>query len=198
MMNGHYYCHHSESNWRTPLLLLLFVLLISGAMAKDKPMPPLDVVQSMDLHRYAGTWYETARLPNRFQKQCTGDVTATYTVLENGTIKVVNSCRKLSGQIEEAEGLAKLADKDGPDTKLRVRFAPEFLSFLPFVWGDYWIIDLADDYSYAVVGDPDRKYLWVLSRTPAMDDSVLRGILDRVQQKGYDLTGLIRTMQSGR
>jgi apolipoprotein D and lipocalin family protein len=183
---------------RTPLLLSLFVLLISGTVAKDQPMQPLSVVPSVDLHRYAGTWYEIARLPNWFQKQCTGDVTARYTVLDNGTIEVVNTCLKVSGQIEKAEGMAKQADKNGPNTKLRVRFAPKILSFLPFVWGDYWIIDLADDYSYAVVGDPDRKYLWVLSRTPVMDDSLLQGVLDRVKEKGYDLAGLIRTQHTAK
>jgi apolipoprotein D and lipocalin family protein len=186
----------TRSIMRTPLLLSLFLVLISDAVAKDKPVPPLSVVQSVDLIRYAGTWYEIVRLPNWFQKQCTGDVTATYTLLDDGTIKVVNSCQKVSGQIEKAEGLAKQADKNGPSTKLKVRFAPRILSFLPFVWGDYWIIDLADDYSYVAVGDPDRKYLWVLSRTPVMCDSVLQDILDRVKQKGYDLTGLIRTQQT--
>jgi apolipoprotein D and lipocalin family protein len=194
--------HHSETNcmahpiMRTVLLASVFVLFFSNSMAKDEPVQTLTVVPTVDLTRYAGTWYEIARLPNWFQKQCTGDVTATYTILEDGTIKVVNSCRKVSGRIEKAEGLAKQADKTGPIAKLKVRFAPKILSFLPFVWGDYWIIDLADDYSFAVVGDPDRKYLWVLSRTPVMDDSVLQGVLDHVKQKGYDLTGLIRTRQT--
>ncbi len=77
-----------------------------------------------------------------------------------------------------------------------MRFAPAFLSFLPFVWGNYWIIDLATDYSYAVIGEPDREYLWVLSRTPHMDEALLTKVLDRVRDgQGYDLTGLIRTKQ---
>jgi apolipoprotein D and lipocalin family protein len=145
-----------------------------------------------------GTWYEIARLPNWFQKQCAGEVTATYTLLDDGAIKVVNRCRKETGQTAEAEGRAKRASGDGPNTKLRVRFAPRILSFLPFVWGNYWIIVLSPDYSYAVVGDPARKYLWVLSRTSTMDDTTLQSVLDQVKQKGYDLTGLIRTMQSSR
>ena len=118
---------------RALLIVSLFVLISLGANAKNNPMPPLDVVQSVDLQRYAGIWYEIARLPNWFQKQCAGDVTATYTLLDDGTIKVVNSCRKVSGQIEKAEGLAKQAFKDGPNSKLKVRFAPAVLSFLPFV-----------------------------------------------------------------
>lgn len=161
-------------------------------------MQPLEVVPSVDLDRYAGTWFEIARLPNWFQEQCAGDVTATYTLLEDGTIKVVNRCRKETGQTAEAEGRAKRADSDGPNTKLRVRFAPALLSLLPFVWGNYWIIVLSPDYSYAVVGEPTRKYLWVLSRTPAMDETTLQGILDQVKQKGYDLSGLIRTKQTAR
>ena len=181
---------------RTLILLSLFVMLISGAMAKDKPVQPLTVVPTVDLTRYAGTWYEIARLPNWFQKQCTGDVTATYSLLEDGTLRVVNSCRKANGETTEAEGRAKLANKGEPNTKLKVRFAPKFLSFLPFVWGDYWIIDLADDYGYAVIGEPSRKYLWVLSRRPIMDDTILQSVLDQVKQQGYDLSGLIRTKQT--
>jgi len=161
-------------------------------------MPPLDVVPWVDLGRYAGSWYEIARLPNWFQKQCAGDVTATYTLLNDGAIQVVNSCRKKNGQIAQAEGRAKLADTDGPNTKLKVRFAPKLLSFLPFVWGNYWIIDLAPDYSYAVIGEPTRKYLWVLSRTPTMDDTILQSVLDQVEQKGYDLSSLIRTQQTAK
>jgi len=141
-------------------------------------------------------WYEIARLPNSFQQQCIEDVTATYTLIDDGTIKVVNKCRKSNGEIDEAEGKVKRASDDTSCAKLKVRFAPAILSFLPFVWGDYWIIDLASDYSYAVVGEPTRKYLWVLSRTPVMDETTLTLILDRIKVKGYDLSGLIRTRQS--
>ena len=156
----------------------------------------LTVVPSVDLNKYAGLWYEIARMPNRFQQQCTEDVTATYTVLGDGTIKVVNTCRKENGEIDQAEGKVKRAGDDTSNAKLKVRFAPAILSVFPFVWGDYWIIDLAPDYSYVVVGEPTRKYLWVLSRTPVMDETKLNIILDRAKAKGYDLTGLIRTKQS--
>jgi apolipoprotein D and lipocalin family protein len=182
----------------TALFLSFLVLLAAVGNAQEKSTQPLEVVPSVDLNKYTGTWYEIARLPFKFQSQCVGDVTATYTLLEDGTIKVVNRCRKQNGEMDEAEGRAKLASKDGPNTKLRVRFAPAFLSFLPFVWGDYWIIDLAADYSYAAIGEPDRKYLWVLSRTPVMDEATFQGIVDRAKQKGYDLTGLIRTQQTGK
>ncbi len=176
------------------LPLLLFLILFTAFVnAQDKSKEPLKVVPEMDIKRYMGIWYEIARLPNSFQKKCISDVTATYTLQDDGIITVVNRCRKENGEIAEAVGRAKRAGDDEPNTKLKVRFAPAFLSFLPFVWGDYWIIALAPDYSYAVVGGPDRKYLWILSRTPIMEDNTFQGILDQVRQNGYDLSGLIKT-----
>ena len=180
-------------NWSVNMLFFSVLTLLPTTWANAQE---LTVVPHVDLNKYAGLWYETARLPNRFQQQCIENVTATYTVLDDGTIKVVNSCRKENGEIDEAEGKVKRAGNDTSNAKLKVRFAPAILSFLPFVWGDYWIIDLASDYSYAVVGEPTRKYLWVLSRTPVMDEVELNIILDSAKVKGYDLTGLIRTKQS--
>ncbi len=150
---------------RMQTILLLF-LLVPAAPSTD-----VRAVASLDLNRYSGTWYEIARYPNRFQKSCAGDVTATYTIQPNGQIEVLNRCRKTDGSLESATGTGRLAYADGPASKLKVRFAPKFLSFLPFVWADYWIIDLAEDYSYAAVGTPDHKYLWILSRTPTMDSA---------------------------
>ncbi len=178
-------------SWAVPLM----AALATGAVAQEKNKTPLMVVPSVDLQRYMGTWYEIARLPNSFQRQCAGDVTATYSLREDGDITVVNRCRKENGEISEATGKAKRASEEGPNTKLKVRFAPAILSFLPFVWGDYWIIDLAPDYAYAVIGEPSRKYFWILSRTPSIDENTLRGILTRARQQGYDLTDLLRTKQ---
>lgn len=161
--------------------------------AQEKAFKTLDVVPSVDMLRYIGTWYEIARLPNRFQEKCAGDVTATYSILDNGEIMVVNRCRQENGEITEAEGRARRASDEGPNTKLKVRFAPAFLSLLPFVWGDYWIIDLAPDYSYAVVSEPERKYLWILARSQEMDEELFGEILGRVRSQGYDITSLIRT-----
>jgi apolipoprotein D and lipocalin family protein len=170
-----------------------FFFLTTHAFPQSRSAEPVNVVDSVDLVRYSGTWYEIVRLPNRFQKDCIGDVTATYTLLDDGDIKVVNRCRKNGGDLSEAEGRARRANGDGPISKLEVRFAPAFLSFLPFVWGDYWILDLASDYSYAVIGEPDREYLWVLARSPKIDDQTLGEILERAKKQGYDLNALIRT-----
>lgn len=181
------------------VLLSSFLLLcmLGGAALADAKRE-LEVVSEVDLERYAGTWHEIARLPNWFQKKCAGDVAATYTLLEDGDIRVVNRCRTESGETSEAVGRAKLASAKGPNTKLKVRFAPGFLAPLPFVWGDYWIIALAPDYSYVAVGEPKRKYCWILARAPAMDDAVLQEVLDQVKAQGYDLSQLIRTQQTQR
>jgi apolipoprotein D and lipocalin family protein len=124
-------------------------------------LPPLTTVEKVELSRYLGTWYEIASFPQSFQRGCTG-TTATYTLRDDGDIDVFNRCRKgsLDGEEDTAQGRARVVDRQS-NAKLEVSF------FRPF-WGDYWIIQLAEDYSYAVVGHPGRDYLWVLSRAPTM------------------------------
>jgi len=180
------------------MLLVPFVLsLLRGSLFAQEDSPrPVEPVPAVDLARYAGTWYEIARFPNRFQKDCTSDVTATYSLLDDGQILVVNRCRTATGEMKEAEGKARRKGEDEPTSKLLVRFAPAFLSFLPFVWADYWVIDLADDYSYAVVGEPSREYLWILARSPVLADETYEGITQRLRQHGYDPALLIRTSHS--
>lgn len=174
-------------------LLLLFASMLVRAERREKE--PLRVVPSVDLSRYAGLWYEVARLPNRFEKKCVSDVTAEYTPRADGRIGVVNRCRKADGRLTAAEGVARPADKKGANSRLKVRFAPAFLSFLPFVWGDYQIIELAPDYSHAVVGDPSRKYLWILSRTPRLDEATYRRLNEAAAAQGFDVSRMIRTRQ---
>ncbi len=178
------------NNLLSPILLLM---LASAASTQEAAKPPLRVLSDVDLARYMGTWYEVARLPFRFEAQCVSDVTATYTLLQDGNVAVVNRCRTKEGGISEAKGLARRTSQSGPAAKLKVRFAPAWLSFLPFVWGDYWIIDLAPDYTYAAIGEPGRKYLWILARTPSLDETTLSDIRVRLEKNGYDLAGLIRS-----
>jgi apolipoprotein D and lipocalin family protein len=182
------------------IILVGCAVFVLAALVKadKKGREPLRVVPSVDLERYAGTWYEIARLPNRFQKKCAGDVAATYTVRSDGGLDVLNRCRKADGQLTEAKGRARVADKRGPNSKLKVRFAPAFLSLLPFVWGDYQVIDLAPDYTYALVGEPGREYLWVLARTPRLDEEVYARALSRATAEGFDVSRLIKTEQTGR
>ncbi len=142
------------------------------------------VVSSVDLNRYAGRWYEIARYPNRFQKQCASDVTAEYVRQPDGRIAVINRCKRADGTWDEAKGVARRAGSDPSNAKLEVRFAPAFLSFLP-VWGDYWVMDLAPDYSHALVGSPDRKYFWVLARS-ANDPDLLTRLEPKIRELGFD------------
>jgi len=179
------------------LSALIPILAMTGVLASAASSQTLEVTPSVDLSRYAGKWYEIARLPNRFQNSCAGEVIADYSLLESNQLKVVNQCRQNNGQTTSAEGEARLAGKSGPNSKLKVRFAPVWLSWLPVVWGDYWIIDLAPDYSFSVVGTPDRKYLWILSRTPQMDDAIYQKIVKQTAAKGFDVSRLVRTRQSG-
>lgn len=150
---------------------------------------PLQVVAPVDLKRYAGLWHEQARLPNRFQKQCTGPVTAEYTLLDDGTVEVRNRCILADGNFDESVGSARVVPVTGQPGagRLEVRFAPEWLSWLPLVWGDYWILKLDRDYQVALVGTPNRKYLWVLSRAPRLDESQLRAELEYARTLGFDV-----------
>jgi len=164
---------------------LAALVLSLPVVAENAPLP---VVPQLDLTRYAGTWHEIARYPNFFERMCVGGVTADYRANPDSTIRVINACRKDDGSTARAEGVARIV----APAKLEVRFAPEWLAFLPFVWADYWVIDLAPDYSYAVVGDPARAYLWILARTPRMDEATYRGILARVADLGFDPERLLR------
>jgi apolipoprotein D and lipocalin family protein len=155
---------------------------------------PLQAVAPVDLQRYAGVWHEQARLPNRFQKKCTGAVTAQYTPLPDGTVEVRNVC-VVAGGVDESVGTAHVVPVAGQPGagRLKVRFAPDWLSWLPMVWGDYWILKLDRDYEVALVGTPDRDFLWVLSRAPRLDEDRLAVELDYARTLGFDVDRVVRT-----
>lgn len=168
---------------------LVLLLVLSSCVTKtDNTMKPLKTVQFVDMDRYIGRWYEIARYEHRFQEGCVGS-RATYTRRDDGKISVLNECYEgsFSGKLRSAKGKAWIVDRES-NAKLKVSF------FWPFA-GDYWIIDLGPEYEYAVVGHPTRKYLWILSRTAAMQEEVYRAILARLQEQEYDITKLIRTEQ---
>ena len=169
------------------LMFVVLAIVTMGTM-EEKKKDELRVVDSVDLSRYVGTWYEIARLPNSFQKKCADSVTANYTVRADGKVDVVNRCRKASGEFTTAKGKAKIVDKQ-TNAKLKVTF------FWPF-YGDYWILDLGQNYEYAVVGDPSRKYLWVLSRTPRMDEGLYQQLLSKMAARGFKTEMMIRTVQT--
>jgi apolipoprotein D and lipocalin family protein len=159
----------------------------------EGPSVSVQTVEKVDLGQYVGQWCEVARFPNRFQRSCTRDVQAIYALRTDGRIDVLNRCRAADGRLIEARGEAYVVD-ERTSAKLKVRFAPAVLSFLPFVWGDYWVVGLATDYSWAVVGSPDRAYLWILSRTPMLDPDRYSEALAAARRSGFDVSRLTKTL----
>ena len=173
---------------REPLLLALLALAALGCAHRGASVPPPEVVPHVDLARYAGTWYEIARFPFRIQEGCFATV-ATYALRPDGRVAVVNQCRRDSfgGELAIARGTAKVLDP-ATNAKLEVTF------FWPFA-GDYWIIELGEDYDYSVVSGPERKYLWILSRTPTLPEGRYQEILERLKGRGFDVSRIVRTPQ---
>lgn len=159
----------------------LAVVLLAGCATHA----PLHTVPRVDLQRYSGRWYEIARYPNSFQRKCAGNVMAQYTQQADGSIQVVNSCLTRDGKKETAIGRATVVPGTG-NARLKVSF------FGPFA-GDYYVIGLAHDYSWALVGHPSREYLWILSRRPFMSPPRYQKIVDLAVAQGYDASRIQRT-----
>jgi apolipoprotein D and lipocalin family protein len=179
--------------------LAALLLTATASAVTAAPLPALQAVPSIDLNRYQGQWYQIAYYPNTFQKQCVANTTATYKPLANGQIEVINQCKTADGSVSKAVGAARVKPpkflgvpvaKGTVTSKLEVRFAPSYLSWINAVWAPYWVIQLADDYRYAVIGEPNREFLWILSRTPTLDPQDRAIISGLLQQQGYDPTKL--------
>jgi apolipoprotein D and lipocalin family protein len=171
---------------RFKISYLIFIFIIMAA--SNTKSQTLQTVPYVDLEKYLGKWYEIASYPQRFQKGC-HCTTAEYTLSEKGFVIVENRCNRdsINGKLSFIKGKA-FVERNSGNAKLKVQF------FWPFK-GKYWIIDLADDYSYAVVSHPNKKYLWILSRTPEMSSLVYQQVLFRLKEKGFDLTKLTITQQ---
>jgi apolipoprotein D and lipocalin family protein len=163
-------------------IVMLLIATWGSAWGRDDPKPPRPV-EYVDLERYVGLWYEIAKIPNRFQKQCVSGTTARYSIRNDGKIDVINSCVTGDGEIDEAKGIAKV-ENEKSNAELKVSFVN--LLGLRLFWGDYWIIGLGDEYEYAIVGTPDRKYGWILSRTPELSPDLRQRIFEQLRTQGYD------------
>lgn len=185
------------STCRAILRALLAVTLLgtqASAVHAEAPPAALATIAALDVPRYMGTWYEIAKYPNRFQRHCVGFTHAEYRLQEDGRVQVANRCRTAAGRVDEAIGTARqIGAADSP--RLEVRFAPAWLSFLPWVWGDYWVIDLDADYRLVAVSEPEREYLWILSRTPTVEAQALEALRVRLAARGFDLSRLEMTRQ---
>ena len=171
------------NNYLVTIIGFSIVFLISCASSQNKDLPPLTTVEQVNINRYVGLWYEIAKIPNSFQDQCAYGTTAEYKIDEDGDIVVINSCYDEKNKIDVAEGLAKVVDKKS-NAKLEVSFV-SFLGIRPF-WGDYWIIGLDENYQWAVVGTPSRKYGWILSRAPFLSDETMQKIFSILKDQYYN------------
>jgi apolipoprotein D and lipocalin family protein len=180
---------------RCRLAAAFCIAIISlAASAGDSDPTQLATIPSLDVPRYMGTWYEIAKFPNWFQKSCIGDTSAEYSLKPDGQVQVINRCRMDSGEMKVAIGAARQIG-GGSSPKLEVRFAPAWLSFIPAVWGDYWVIDLDERYQLVAVSEPTRKYLWILSRTPTVEQKAFEALMGRLANKGMDVSRLEPTRQ---
>ena len=178
-------------NLKKIVLPLLLTACTFSAWAKDE----LATIPSLNVHRYMGTWYEIGKFPTPFQKNCVSNTMAVYEAQPNGTMRVTNRCTESSGKVKEAIGEARqIGNATSP--KLEVRFAPVWLSFLPFVWGNYWVIDLDTDYQLVAISEPRQELLWILSRTPKPNDLAYSQLIDRLKKKGFDLSKMEATRQN--
>jgi apolipoprotein D and lipocalin family protein len=153
-------------------------------------------IPHLDLNRYLGRWYEICRLPLRWEDATATDITAHYSFNENGRVRVDNRCIDEDGKPSQAIGEASPVDDS--NSRLTVTFLPKAIRWLPFTRGDYWILKLDPEYTVSLVGTPDRKYLWILSRTPDLSPQVLRDYLNEATRQGFDLSNLITPKQTGR
>ena len=174
---------------------LFFALALAWTAGAALASEPLTTVPALDVPRYMGTWYEIAKYPNWFQRKCISNTSAQYSPQSDGTVRVQNRCTQEDGKVSEAIGQARqIGESTSP--KLQVRFAPEWLSFLPLVWGNYWVIDLDTDYQLVAVSEPKREYLWILSRTPEVSAKAYDELLARLEKKGFDLKKLEKSKQT--
>jgi apolipoprotein D and lipocalin family protein len=160
-------------------LALLFPLTPTLGENNNEPVP----VDSVNLKRYTGIWYEIAKIPNRFQRKCVGSTTAQYSLRDDGRIDVVNRCIVDNGQVDEIKGIAKVVDEKS-NAKLKVSFVRLF--GISLFWGDYWIIGLDEKYEYAIIGTPNRKYGWILGRKPMLSTDDLQDAFTILTEQGYD------------
>lgn len=186
--------------------MAMTALTASHALAQATNLAPLQTVNAVDLKKFQGRWYQIAYYPNTFQKQCVANTTADYRLLMTGQVEVINTCATADRGTSQVIGAARVKPPKffgipvakGTDTaKLEVRFAPTFLAWLNAVWAPYWVIQLPDDYRYAVISEPERQFLWILSRTPYLDPTDRANINATLIGQGFDLGKLVEEPQPG-
>lgn len=161
-----------------------------------QPSEDVVPVHHVELERYLGTWFEICRLPLKWEDAEAQDITATYSVEADGKLRVENRCIDKNGEPDRAVGVA--IPQDTTNAKLKVSFLPQYLRWVPFTEGDYWVLAIAPDYSVALVGTPDRKHLWLLARDASPSSDIVDNYLAVARAQGFDLDSLITPRQSGK
>jgi len=174
----------------TAAATLLVIAYAAPAAAQD-----IVTVEKVDMARYAGTWYEIARLPNKLQAECVGDVSTSFRLRGMRSYDIETRCRRADGSEEVDMGIARVQDLT-TNAKMEWRFLPLALAWWPFAWTDYWIVDLAPDYSWAVAAVPTREALWILSRKPELDAPIYDRLVAKARAMGFETGKLIRTRHS--
>ncbi|TWG90327.1 apolipoprotein D and lipocalin family protein [Mesorhizobium sp. J18] len=159
-------------------------------------MTDVTAVRRLDLNRYLGRWYEICRLPLRWEDETATDITANYSLNEDGNVRVDNRCFDEDGKPSQAVGEA--VPVDDAKSRLKLTFLPEYIRWIPFTKADYWVLKIDPDYHTALVGTPDRKYLWILSRQPEISEETKAEFLAEARRQGFDLTHLITPRHTGR
>lgn len=177
-----------------PQMATALSALIAGVVAK-KTKKPLVTAPAVDLQRFSGTWFEIARMPEKWEKDCASDVTVTYEARSDGGLRVMHRCRRSDGSLKRTIGRAEVTDPES-NAKLRISYAPQLLDVLPFVWSNYFIVDVAADYSTAVIGTPDRAHLWLLARNAAVSEEVRSAFVAKALGQEFDTSQLIYTAHS--
>ena len=155
---------------------------------------PLQAVEKIELNKYLGTWHEVVRKPLYFQRKCDSNVTANYSLNKNGNIKVDNSCYTKDGKFKQTIGEAFVQNAPS-NSKLKVSFLPKIIRWLPVGRGDYWVLKIDENYETVLVGEPDKKYMWILSRSQQPQPEVVQEYLNYAESIGYDLSDVIKTKQ---
>jgi apolipoprotein D and lipocalin family protein len=176
-------------------LLSMVVAAAAIALGVATATPPVRSVDRLDVQRYAGTWYELARVPNKLQANCSSDATTTYRPMADGSMRLMNRCRDAGEHVNVAVARGELLA--GDPARMRLSYLPDWLSWWPGSHVEQWVVMVADDYRLAVVSDPSRKSLWILSRTPSIDASSFEAIVSRLRLQRYPVDRLVITPQRG-
>lgn len=178
------------------LQLVLFFCLSYFCSVYGKSLSELETIENFNIGKYLGVWHQIALIPNYFQRNCVDDTQAKYEVLSDDSINILNSCLSLDGERLVASGVGRATGEPLNFARLKVSFAPKWLSWIPFVWGDYWVLSIDNQYNSALIGSPDRKYLWILSKQKFIQKERFADYLEKAKKNGFDTSLLAYELSS--